>query len=301
MDFDVVRRNLAGVIPITLTPFTEAGEIDEPAFERVIRRLVDGGITALTVNGNTSEFYTLSPAEARRGVELTTRTVDPDVVVIVGVGLDVQTAIHTSHQAADLGAAAVMVHQSVHPYVSNEGWVEYHRVIAHDIPELAVIPYVRNAAIRARDFMSLADQCANVLGVKYAVADVTRFATVSREVGERLIWIDGLAELVAPSYFAVGAVGFTSGLANVAPQFSLGMHAALRRGDYTGAMRLWDLIREFEDMRLVRSGADNVSVIKEALHQLGVCGPGVRAPSTQLCGDDRRRVTHILTTWGIDS
>jgi 4-hydroxy-tetrahydrodipicolinate synthase len=79
------------------------------------------------------------------------------------------------------------------------------------------------------------------------------------------------------------------------------MHAALRRGDYTGAMRLWDLIREFEDMRLVRSGADNVSVIKEALHQLGVCGPGVRAPSTQLSGDDRRRVTHILTTWGIDS
>ena len=103
MDFDVVRRNLAGVIPITLTPFTEAGEIDEPAFERVIRRLVDGGITALTVNGNTSEFYTLSPAEGRRGVELTTRTVDPDVVVIVGVGLDVHTAIDTSHHAAELG------------------------------------------------------------------------------------------------------------------------------------------------------------------------------------------------------
>jgi len=179
--------------------------------------------------------------------------------------------------------------------------VEYHRLIAKEMPELAVIPYVRNAAIRASDFMTLADQCSNVLAVKYAVTDVTRFATVSREVGDRRVWIDGLAELAAPSYFAAGAVGFTSGLANVAPQISLDMHTALQRGDYAGAMRLWDLIREFEDMRLVRSGADNVSVIKEALHQLGVCGPGVRAPSTQLSGDDRRRVTHILTTWGIDS
>src|SRR6478752_2537123 len=109
-----------------------------------------------------------------------------------------------------------------------------------------------------------------------------------------------LAELAAPGYFAVGAVGFTSGLANVAPHLSLGMHTALRRGDNAEAMRIWDLIREFEAMRLVRNGADNVSVIKEALHQLGVSGPGVRAPSTRLSDGDRLRVTHILTTWGLN-
>jgi 4-hydroxy-tetrahydrodipicolinate synthase len=77
------------------------------------------------------------------------------------------------------------------------------------------------------------------------------------------------------------------------------MHTALRRGDNAEAMRVWDLIREFEAMRLVRNGADNVSVIKEALHQLGVCGPAVRAPSTRLADVDRARVTHILTTWGL--
>ena len=300
MDFDIVRHNLSGVIAITLTPFDEAGRIDELAFEKAIRRLVDGGIDTLTVNGNTSEFYTLSPAEARRAVELTTQAADPGVVVIVGVGLDIHTAIDTSQQAAELGAAAVMVHAPVHPYVSNGGWVEYHKLIAQELPELAVIPYVRNSAIQARDFLSLADQCSNVVAVKYAVPDVTLFATVSREVGDRLVWIDGLAELAAPGYFAVGAVGFTSGLANVAPHLSLGMHTALRRGDNAEAMRIWDLIREFEAMRLVRNGADNVSVIKEALHQLGVSGPGVRAPSTRLSDGDRLRVTHILTTWGLN-
>ena len=38
----------------------------------------------------------------------------------------------------------IMVHQPVHPYVSVEGWIEYHRAIASDVPELGVVLYVRN-------------------------------------------------------------------------------------------------------------------------------------------------------------
>jgi len=40
----------------------------------------------------------------------------------------------------------------------------------------------------------------------------------------------------------------------------------------------------------------NVSVIKEALAQLGVCGRAVRPPMTELSGPDRQRVSDILRT-----
>ncbi len=46
-----------------------------------------------------------------------------------------------------LGRRMIMVHQPVHPYVSVEGWIEYHRAIASEVPELGVVLYVRNETI----------------------------------------------------------------------------------------------------------------------------------------------------------
>ena len=98
----------------------------------------------------------------------------------------------------------------------------------------------------------------------------------------RFTWLAGLAELTAPGLWAVGARGFTSGLVNVAPAIPLAMLAALRRRRLTAAMTIWDAIRPFEELRGADSSADNVSVVKEALAQLGVCGRAVRPPGRLL-------------------
>jgi len=42
-----------------------------------------------------------------------------------------------------------------------------------------------------------------------------------------------------------------------------------------------------------------VSVVKEALAQLGLCGRDVRPPSRLLPDDRRRQVTAILDDWGL--
>ncbi|MBX6381841.1 MAG: hypothetical protein IRZ07_02520 [Microbispora sp.] len=51
-----------------------------------------------------------------------------------------------------------------------------------------------------------------------------------------------------------------------------------------------------EDLRARHGGEHNVSVVKEALAQLGVCGRAVRPPMTELSGPDRQRVSDILRT-----
>ena len=111
----------------------------------------------------------------------------------------------------------------------------------------------------------------------------------------------GLAELSAPGYFAVGARGFTSGLANVSPELSLRMHAELSTGDYAAAMRTWELIRPFEELRAADASANNVSVVKEALAQLGLCRRDIRPPIRPLETDERARVGKILSSWGLRS
>ncbi|MFE9447504.1 dihydrodipicolinate synthase family protein [Streptomyces sp. NPDC006739] len=298
--FDTQRAALADVVAIPVTPFAEDGTVDRDTHRALLRRLLDGGITTLTPNGNTGEFYALTPEERQLVTELTVEEAGRRAVVLVGVGHDVPTAIASARHARELGAQMVMVHQPVHPYVSQDGWVDYHRAIAEAVPELGVVPYIRNAQLLGARLAELADACPNVIGVKYAVPDAAKFASFARDAGlDRFVWVAGLAEPYAPSYFSAGATGFTSGLVNVAPAVSLNMIEALRAGDYPAAMKVWEQIRRFEELRAEGGSANNVTVVKEALASLGLCRREVRPPSRQLPEDERAEVAAIAAGWSL--
>lgn len=300
MDLSPLKAALADVVAIPVTPFAPDGGIDTAAHRALLRRMLDGGVRVLTPNGNTGEFYALSPQERRTVTELTVEEARGRASVLVGVGHDVPTAVAAAEHAREIGAAMVMVHQPVHPYVSQDGWIDYHRAVAEAVPELGVVPYIRNPLLGGDRLAALADSCPNVIGVKYAVPDAARFGAFARDAGlERFTWVAGLAELYAPSYFATGATGFTSGLVNVAPGVSLSMLAALRDGDYTAAMKVWEQIRRFEELRADRQSADNVTVVKEALASLGLCSRDVRPPSRVLPEAQRREVADQVAGWSV--
>ncbi|CAL9409281.1 dihydrodipicolinate synthase family protein [Streptomyces sp. enrichment culture] len=298
--FETQRAALADVVAIPVTPFAEDGSVAQDTYRALLRRLLDGGVTTLTPNGNTGEFYALTPEERRLVAELTMDEAGDRAVVLAGVGHDIPTAVASARHARELGAQMVMVHQPVHPYVSQAGWVDYHRAVAEAVPELGVVPYVRNAQLTGARLAELADACPNVIGVKYAVPDAARFAAFARDAGlERFVWVAGLAEPYAPSYFSAGATGFTSGLVNVAPAVSRNMIEALRSGDYPAAMKVWEQIRRFEELRADNGSANNVTVVKEALASLGLCRREVRPPSRTLRDDERAEVAAIAAGWSI--
>ncbi|WP_317442639.1 dihydrodipicolinate synthase family protein [Streptomyces collinus] len=298
--FETQRAALADVVAIPVTPFAADGSVERDAHRALLRRLLDGGITTVTPNGNTGEFYALTPEERRLVTELTVEEAGDRAAVLVGVGHDLPTAIDSARHARDLGARMVMVHQPVHPYVSAAGWVDYHRAIAEAVPGLGVVPYVRDAQLTGVRLAELADHCPNVIGVKYAVPDAARFAAFARDAGlDRFVWVAGLAEPYAPSYFSAGATGFTSGLVNVAPAVSRNMLEALRSGDYPAAMKVWEQIRRFEELRAAHGSANNVTVVKEALAALGLCRRDVRPPSRPLPEEQRAEVAAIAAGWPV--
>ena len=146
----------------------------------------------------------------------------------------------------------IMVHQPVSPYLSADGWVDYHVAIAEAVPgpgRGAVHP--GSAGSAAQHIRRLGERCPNVVGVKYGVRDLVQFAAVARDAGlDRFTWLAGLAELTAPGCWAYGAAGFTSGLANVAPGLSLALLAvAARRRHGRRPEGLWQDCRAFEELR----------------------------------------------------
>jgi 4-hydroxy-tetrahydrodipicolinate synthase len=295
MSLEQVRRALESVVAITVTPFDEAGGVDVDAYVKVLARCVDAGTQAVTPNGNTGEFYSLDPDELALALWTTTAAVADRATVIAGVGHDVARAVRMARDAADAGAHGVMVHQPVHPYQSVEGWVAYHRAIAEAVPDLGVVCYVRSPLVTGAAFTALADACPNLVGVKYAVPDPLVLPGLIDAVGPgRLSWVCGLAETWAPFFWLAGARGFTSGLVNVAPHRSLQLLSQLRAGEHEAAMAVWARLKPFEDMRARAGNAANVSVVKEALAQLGLCRRTVRPPISEVSAAERDEVAAIL-------
>src|SRR5262245_55994021 len=299
---DQLRAALATVAAIPVTPFGPGGEVDWDAHARVIRRMVDAGVRLITPNGNTGEFYALTAAEARRATESAVAVAGggdaghrADVLAVVG--RDRPGAIEGARRARDHGVRMIMVHQPVGPYMSAAGWLEYHRVIAGALPDVGVVLYLRDPRIGARHIRLLGDLCPNVIAVKYGIRDPVLFAQVAKDAGvDRFTWLAGLP---APACWTSGARGFTSGLVNVAPGLALSMLESLRGGDMACAMKAWDACRPFEELRAADSSADNVSVVKEALAQLGLCRPDVRPPSHRVPGEVRTQIADILAGWGL--
>jgi 4-hydroxy-tetrahydrodipicolinate synthase len=300
MNRETLRNALATAVVVPVTPLKDGGNPDWNTYAALTTRLIDGGITVITPNGNTGEFYALTQAEARQAVETAAGAAQQRAELLAGVGHDIATAIEAARHARDHGARMVMIHQPVHPYVSTQGWIDYHAAIANAVPDLGVVLYIRTERITGAHIGALADRAPNVVGVKYGVRDATRFAAVARDAGiDRLAWLAGAAELTAPMFWAAGARGFTSGLANVSPQLALSMLDALRANDFAAAMKVWETVRRFEELRAADASADNVSVVKEAMAQLGLCRADVRPPSRPLPQPTRDEIAGILGTWGM--
>src|SRR5260370_5764396 len=264
-----LRGALATAVVVPVTPYLADGNPDWDTYAALTARLIDAGISVITPNGNTGEFYALSQAEARQALETAAKVASAGgghgAEVLAGVGHDIATAIDAARHAQDHGARMIMIHQPVHPYVSAEGWIDYHAAIATAVPDLAIVLYIRDERRTGHDIARLVDRNPNVIGVKYGVRDATRFAAVARDAGlDRLTWLAGAAELTAPAFWAVGALGFTSGLANANPALTLGMLKALRNTDFHAPMQAWETAPRFEELRLANTRADNVSAASDA-------------------------------------
>jgi 4-hydroxy-tetrahydrodipicolinate synthase len=302
LDTEALKQALATVVVVTVTPFDADGGVDYAGHKRIVKRLIDGGIKVITPNGNASEYYSLTPDETRQVLEATVEAADGRAIVMNGVGGDVSSAAQAAKHAQQAGAQAVMVHQVVHPFKSPEGWVEYHRQIAEAVPDLPLVPYVRDPSVNGAAMKALLDAVPSIVAVKYAVNDPQAFALIAAQAGlDRITWICGIAEGWAPFFWPGGATGFTSGLASIKPALPLEMFDCMNAGDAAGVRRTWALAHPLEAMRSRRGNGANVSVLKEALLQLGLCDRRVRPPISVLPESEREEISAILKLWGVSA
>jgi 4-hydroxy-tetrahydrodipicolinate synthase len=273
-----VARALRGVSGILVTPFDGDDQPVPGKLAPIIDRAVGAGIGALTVNGNTSEFYGLTLEEARRMQAAVPGLVAGRAIVVAGVGRSVKEAASLAKAAKADGCDAIMIHQPPDPFRAPRGVAAYVEQVAEAADGLPVLLYLRDDS---GGLDAIAKLCAvpGVAGVKWATPNLLTLAA-ARRTAPHLAWICGLAEPWAPPMTAMGARGFTSGVINVAPHLSMAVLNALEAGDFAAADEAVVAIEAFEKLRAQEGNGANVSVVKAALALRGEDVGAARPPAT---------------------
>lgn len=269
---------LTGISGILVTPYAENGDIAPEKLSPIIDAAISAGVHMPVVNGNTGEFYALTTDEACEMVRAVCDMVGSRAPVLAGIGRGIRDACRLARASADAGASALMIHQPPDPFVALRGTIDYLNAVSDASGGLPIMLYLRNDAIGTK---GIAELCSvpSVKGVKWATPNPMKLSEAKAAADPSIVWVGGLAEVWAPSFYAVGARGFTSGLINVWPERSVAIHAALEAGNYRRANELISQMRIFEDIRAEELNGTNVTGVKAALKLLGHdCGP-TRPPS----------------------
>ncbi|ASP21141.1 putative 5-dehydro-4-deoxyglucarate dehydratase [Antarctobacter heliothermus] len=294
-----LAKALTGVSGILVTPFDTAGEIAPDLQKPLVDRAIAAGVHVLTANGNTGEFYGLTLDEACAMVAASGTHIAGRVPLVAGVGRGVRDAQTLAEASRAAGATALMIHQPPDPFVAPRGVIAYVQAVREAGQGLPLILYLRNDAI-GTDAIAALCRVEGVVGVKWATPNPMRLKAAMAAAPDHITWTGGLAEVWAPTLYAVGARGFTSGLINVWPERSVAINTALEAGDYARARALIADMQVFEDIRAEEQGGANVPGVKAALALMGEdCGVARPPAAWPLTDDQMMRLRGFMAGNGL--
>ena len=285
---------LSGYAPALPTPFSDAGNIDGAAFERICALQIAHGATALVVCGTTGEAPTLSTEEQRELIRIAVAVSRGQVPVIAGAGSNATAqAIELSRDAEANGADAIL---SVVPYYNKptqQGLLAHYREIAASTGLPVILYDVPARTARGLDdetVMRLAET-PRIIGLKDATGDVTRPARLRPRLGPNFRLLSG-DDATALPFLAAGGNGCISVTSNVAPGLCRNLFLAWKQGRMAQAQRLAGPVGQLT-AALFRE--PNPTPVKYALSLLGLISAKVRLPMVEPTAETQAEIFAIMT------
>jgi len=185
-----------GLSAFPLTPSTDDG-IDEAAYARLIRRLIDAGVDSIGALGSTGSYAYLSREERARAAIVAVENAG-DVPVIVGVGaLRTPDVLCHVEDAQNAGASAVLLAPMTYQPLTDDEVFGLHRDVSANLS----VPLVVYDNPGTTDFHFSDDLHARIAQLS-SVASI-KIPPVSSDVDDARARIAGLRALI-PSRVTIG-------------------------------------------------------------------------------------------------
>lgn len=172
-----------------LLPWTDDFALDEPAFERHVQAVIDGGYTSLYVMGTAGEGYALDEDLYRQVVALFANlTVRPGLDPQVGVmGTSMRQMINRLAFAYDQGVRMFQVSLPCWGALDDPELDAFFRTVCGQFPDARFLHYNlprTKRVLTGADYRRLADQVPNLVATKNSNADYLRTADLLSQAPE---------------------------------------------------------------------------------------------------------------------
>ena len=285
----------AGLSVALATPFTPDFAVDLPAFRRLVRHMVDGGVDNLVVLGSTGEAATILEAERDALISACLEEAGSRPVVVgTGSNATAQTAAWT-RRAQELGAQGALV---VTPYYNKPtpgGLVAHYQAVTQAAPGLPVIIYNvpgRTGLNLLPSTLALLWENPQLVALKESSGNLAQISEIARTLPQGKTLLSGDDGLALAS-IAVGASGLVSVLGNVLPRQTKEMVDLALAGERAAAIALHQALLPLMDALFLES---NPIPTKAALALKGICGDTLRLPLVAASAATRARLAELLAT-----
>jgi 4-hydroxy-tetrahydrodipicolinate synthase len=269
---------LRGSIVPVITPFDDAGQIDERTLETLIDWQIASGSHGISVTGTTGEPSALSLDERRRMLDLAKAAVGGRVPFVPGTGTNnIDETIMLTQHAERIGVDAALIIVPYYNRPSQEGLFRYFKAVAASV-ELPLIIYNipgRTAQNMEPSTMArLREVCPNIVGVKESNKDFEHTSKVLATCGRDFLVYSGI-ELLCYPMLAIGGVGHVSATGNMLPREVASIYDLVAAGRWQEAMDLHYQLLLLNEVLFLET---NPGPLKWAMGELGWIAPNYRLP-----------------------
>jgi 5-dehydro-4-deoxyglucarate dehydratase len=293
---EMARQIGGGLLSFPVTPFSNDFAFDEAKYRANLDWLCGYDVAGLFAAGGTGEFFSLTPSEVAKVVEVAVSETRGRVPVLAGTGYGTAIAQEIAHAAEKAGADGLLL---LPPYLVNseqEGLAAHIEAVCRST-NLGVIVYNRdNAIINENTLEQLCERCANLVGYKDGIGDIELMTRIYSRMGDRLTYIGGLptAETFALPYLEMGVTTYSSAMFNFIPDFATRFYAAVRRRDrdavYAGLRKF---VLPYIAIRNRQKGYA-VSIVKAGMKVVGRDSGPVRSPLTDLTATELQELSALI-------
>lgn len=287
-----------GSIVALVTPMTADGEVDYPAFDRLVEWHIASGTDAVVVAGTTGESPTLSEQEHCALIKHCVQVVGGRIPVVAGTGSNsTREAIFFTEAAKEYGADACLLVVPYYNKPSQEGLFQHFKTIAErvDIPQILYnVPSRTGCDLQAQTVNRLADH-PRIIGIKEASGDMARCHELLRLCADRISILSG-DDATARQLMLAGGKGNISVTANLVPAQMHEMCARAMAGDAQGAEAIDAPLAGLHSSLFLEG---NPVPVKWAMTQMGLIQGGLRLPLVELSPTCRATVLQAMQMAGI--
>ena len=293
---------ITGSIVALTTPMHTDGSVDYPTLRKLIDWHIAEGTDCIGVVGTTGESPTVNVEEhceiIRVSVEQAAKHAERHVPIMAGCGANsTAEAIELAKFAKKVGAHCQL---QVVPYYNKptqEGQYLHFKAIAEAV-DLPVILYNvpgRSVADMAHDTVLRLAQVPGIVGIKEATGNIERAQWLIRDVPKGFAVYSG-DDPTAVALMLCGGQGNISVTANVAPRLMHELCMAAIAGDVKRAMDIQFKLMPVHKQLFVEA---NPIPVKWAMKRMGLAGPTLRLPMTELTPANEPVVEGTLRAAGL--